>query len=89
MPLGLKRRTFLKAAGAVGGAAAVLGAGAIELGRRPATAVAAPQSPITEVVSSCTLECIHCSLVAEIQDGKVINVKGNPKHNTQPCLRGR
>lgn len=88
-PSGLKRRTFLKAAGAVGGAAAVLGAGALEIGRQPSTAAAATQSPITEVVSSCTLECIHCSLVAEIQDGKVINVKGNPKHNTQPCLRGR
>lgn len=88
-PIGMKRRTFLKAAGAVGGAAAVLGAGALEIGRKPSTAAAAPESPITEVVSSCTLECIHCSLVAEIQDGKVINIKGHPKHNTQPCLRGR
>lgn len=85
----LGRRTFLKVAGAAGGAAALMGAGALDFGLKSSTAKAASDSPITEAMSSCTPECLHCSLIAEIQDGKIINIKGNPKHNTQPCLRGR
>jgi anaerobic selenocysteine-containing dehydrogenase len=80
----MKRRTFLKAAGALGAAAAV--GGGVQVLSGPATAKAAGE--IKEVYSSCTMECLHCSLIAEVQDGKVINVKGNPKFNTQPCLRG-
>jgi len=83
----IKRRTFLKAAGALGATAAVTG-GAELLSRSAASASGETAGEVKEYFASCTMECIHCSLIAEVQDGRIINVKGNPNFNTQPCLRG-
>ncbi|HWI53773.1 MAG TPA: molybdopterin-dependent oxidoreductase [Symbiobacteriaceae bacterium] len=86
-PPHIKRRTFLKAAGALGAAAAVSG-GAELLSRSNAQAADQTAGEIKEFYASCTMECIHCSLIAEVQNGRIINIKGNPNFNTQPCLRG-
>lgn len=80
------RRTLLKLAGALGAAAAA--GGGAQLAAKAVQASAPAPGPIKEYISSCTMECIHCSLIAEVQDGKIINIKGNPTFNTQPCLRG-
>lgn len=87
---GMKRRTFLKATGAVGGAAIAGGGGfAIkEAMHSPTKALAETPKKYEIYRSSCAMECLHCSLTAYVKDGKIEKVEPTTGLQTQGCLRG-
>lgn len=85
-PLTLKRRSFLKAAGALGVSTAV-GGGFAAFGK--GNKVVAADSPNVQTFrSSCSMECIHCNLTAYVSDGKIQKVEASKDFNTKGCLRG-
>ena len=88
------RRSFLKWTALLGGATA-LGGGGLLLSRYPsggapagiATAgVAAAGRRIVRTAN--TPECIHCALLAHVEDGRLVKVTGDPDFNILACARG-
>ena len=79
----LTRRDFVKLSSVAG---AVLGAGAT-------TAHAGPNPPgwrgwerVERIATNCEMCFWRCGVVAEVSDGKVVRVEGNPDH---PLTKGR
>ena len=87
------RREFLKWSALVGGATA-LGGGGLLLSRYPAGgapaggagAAAAAGSRIFRTAN--TPECLHCALLAHVEDGRLVKVTGDPDFNVLACARG-
>ncbi len=89
------RRNFLKWSALVGGASA-LGGGGLLLSRYPnggasagvsgAGAAAATGSRIVRTAN--TPECLHCALLAHVEDGRLVKVTGDPDFNILACARG-
>ena len=90
------RRGFLKWSALLGGTAA-LGGGGLLLSRDPA-----PSGPGAESAGSPgaapggsrvfrtanTPECLHCALLAHVEDGRLVKVTGDPDFNILACARG-
>ena len=89
------RRSFLKWSALVGGATA-LGGGGLLVSRYPtggapagvsgAGAAAATGSRIFRTAN--TPECLHCALLAHVEDGRLVKVTGDPDFNILACARG-
>ncbi|MEE2638231.1 MAG: molybdopterin-dependent oxidoreductase [Acidobacteriota bacterium] len=84
------RRAFLKWSALFGGAAA-LGGGGLLLSRE----VSIPASVATAVSrgrqifhTANTPECLHCALLAHVEDGRLVKVTGDPDFNVLACARG-
>lgn len=86
----MKRRSFLKATGALGGAAVVGGGGmAIKDAVQSPTKVLANETIVYETFrSTCSMECLHCNLTAFVKDGKIVKVEASKDFNVTGCLRG-
>lgn len=75
----LSRRGLFTAAGAcavssmVGGCASLIGQ---------------PESALKSFHASCTMECIHCHLKAEVKDGKVVKITSDNPYDGKACARG-
>jgi anaerobic selenocysteine-containing dehydrogenase len=85
-PLTIKRRTFLKAASALGLSSAV-GGGFATLGKG-SPVIAADNPDVQTFRSSCAMECLHCNLTAHVIDGKIQKVEASKDFVTKGCLRG-
>lgn len=86
----MKRRSFLKATGAIGGAAA-LGTGGglmVKDAMSPKNVLAEATESYEIYRSCCPLECLHCSLTAYVKDGKVERIEPTTGLQTQACMRG-
>ena len=88
------RRSFLKWTALLGGATA-LGGGGLLLSRYPlggapagvATAgAAAAGSRVFRTAN--TPECLHCALLAHVEDGRLVKVTADPDFNVLACARG-
>lgn len=85
----MKRRTFLKATGVVGGAALASGGGVIaKKAASPVNVLADEKEEYKTFRSVCPMECLHCSLTAYVKDGKVVRIEPTTGLQTQGCLRG-
>lgn len=85
-----KRRSFLKATGAIGGAAVIGGGGMAisEAAKSPTKVLANEPVEYETFQSSCPMECLHCNLTAYVKDGKVVKIQPTTGLQTQGCLRG-
>ncbi|MEE2636993.1 MAG: molybdopterin-dependent oxidoreductase [Acidobacteriota bacterium] len=84
------RRAFLKWSALFGGAAA-LGGGGLLLSRDPSlpTSVATAVSGGRQIFHTAnTPECLHCALLAHVEDGRLVKVTGDPDFNILACARG-
>jgi anaerobic selenocysteine-containing dehydrogenase len=90
------RRSFLKWSALVGGASA-LGGGGLLLSRYPTggapagvsgAAAAATAAGSRIVRTANTPECLHCALLAHVEDGRLVKVTGDPDFNILACARG-
>ncbi len=82
------RRSFLKWSAFLGTAA---GGGGLSLTGCQSTAPpdAGPVTGATEIVRTAnTPECLHCALLAHVQDGRLVKVTGDPDFNIMACARG-
>ncbi|MEK4146319.1 molybdopterin-dependent oxidoreductase [Robertmurraya sp. FSL W8-0741] len=86
----IKRRSFLKAAGTIGGAA-IVGSGGIAIKdaiKSPSEVLASEPVKYEVFRSTCSMECLHCNLTAFIKDGKIVKVEASKDFNVTGCLRG-
>ena len=90
------RRGFLKWSALLGGATA-LGGGGLLLSRDPARSGRGPESAGSTGAASGgsriyrtanTPECLHCALLAHVEDGRLVKVTGDPDFNILACARG-
>ena len=83
------RREFLKWSALVGGATA-LGGGGLLLSRYPGpeTGGGSATSATQVFRTANTPECLHCALLAHVQDGRLVKVTGDPDFNILACARG-
>ena len=88
------RRDFLKWSALVGGATA-LGGGGLLLSRYPTggapagVSTAGAAAAATRVVRTAnTPECLHCAMLAHVEDGRLVKVTGDPDFNVLACARG-
>ena len=86
--------TFLKWSALVGGATA-LGGGGLLLSRYPAGGVPAGVSSAGAAAAATrvfrtanTPECLHCAMLAHVEDGRLVKVTGDPDFNVLACARG-
>jgi thiosulfate reductase/polysulfide reductase chain A len=77
MPQGISRRDWFRTTTA--GAAAVSAAGKTTPGQRAG-------KPALQVATNCEMCFWRCGVVAQIQDGRVTRLEGNPQH---PLTLGR
>ena len=94
--LAASRRGFLKWSALLGGATA-LGGGGLLLTRDPAgetpgaaaNGAAGNATGGTRVYRTAnTPECLHCALLAHVEDGRLVKVTGDPDFNVLACARG-
>ena len=93
------RRGFLKWSALLGGTAA-LGGGGLLLSRDPAGSGPEPESAGSPGAAGFasggsrvfrtanTPECLHCALLAHVEDGRLVKVTGDPDFNILACARG-
>ena len=79
----ITRRSFISAA-AVAGAAAALGVGAAD--DLVASDKAWADDDVTEVRTSCRACIANCGVIAEVRNGRVVKIKGDP---IDPMSKGR
>lgn len=86
----MKRRTFLKTSGTIGGAALATTTGLTFKDQKSSSKKIFGDSieEYTTVQSSCPMECLHCNLTAYVKDGKVVKIQPTTGLQTQGCLRG-
>ena len=93
--LAASRRGFLKWSALLGGATA-LGGGGLLLSRYPAgeppgsgAAAAGGATGGSRIFRTAnTPECLHCALLAHVEDGRLVKVTGDPDFNILACARG-
>ncbi|MCL5677623.1 MAG: molybdopterin-dependent oxidoreductase [Firmicutes bacterium] len=88
MPSKLSRRTFLKASAATG---AMLAVSELPSFAGWQKARAAGKAEVLSVPSLCEMCGVKCGIVAQVQEGRVVKIDGNPKHpfsNGKLCARG-
>ncbi len=93
--LATSRRGFLKWSALLGGTAA-LGGGGLLLTRDPAGSSSAGSLGAAGATSggarifrtANTPECLHCALLAHVEDGRLVKVTGDPDFNILACARG-
>ncbi len=83
------RRSFLKWSALLGGATA-LGGGGLLLPRYLETEpVAGTVAGATQIFRTAnTPECLHCALLAHVENGRLVKVTGDPDFNILACARG-
>ena len=90
------RRGFLKWSALLGGATA-LGGGGLLLSRdpsggtpdgSPAPAADGSTGGARIFRTANTPECLHCALLAHVEDGRLVKVTGDPDFNILACARG-
>lgn len=86
----MKRRTFLKTSGTIGGAALATTTGLTFKNQKSSSKKVHGDSieEYTTVQSSCPMECLHCNLTAYVKNGKVVKIQPTTGLQTQGCLRG-
>ena len=94
--VGASRRSFLKWSALLGGTAA-LGGGGLLLQRdlaggsssaASAGAAGAASGGARIYRTANTPECLHCALLAHVEDGRLVKVTGDPDFNILACARG-
>ena len=91
--MGVSRRTFLKSAGGVVGATALLPS-ILEGDLKAFAAAPAPQAPVepdSQLYGTCGVCSMGCAYIADLHDGRVIRLRGNPKDQTAEgklCVKG-
>ncbi len=80
---GFSRRRFLGTIGAVGAAAAGAAATAEGSGHPPGWR---GTERVQQIATNCEMCFWRCGVLAEVADGKVLRLEGNPDH---PLTRGR
>ena len=83
------RRNFLKWSALLGGATALGGGGLLlpwnsEIEKQKTAAVAGHKIFRT----ANTPECLHCALLAHVENGQLVKVTGDPDFNVLACARG-
>src|SRR5919199_497285 len=80
---GVKRRDFLKVVGATGAATAVVGCTSEQVGKL-IPYVVSPDDTVPGVSNYFATVCRECGgpcgVLAEVRDGRVIKLEGNPNH---------
>src|SRR5919199_4758293 len=80
---GVKRRDFLKVVGATGAATAVVGCTSERVGKLIPYVVSPDQTVpgVSNYYATVCRECGGpCGVLAEVRDGRVIKLEGNPNH---------
>jgi len=89
-PVGTSRRDFLKWSALVGGASALGGSGLFVScdGSAPGIESTVAAAGARVVRTANTPECLHCALLAHVEDGRLVKVTGDPDFNIMACARG-
>ena len=89
-PLDPSRRSFLKWSALLGGASALGGGGLLLSQFRGAEQGVLPLASVGGriVRTANTPECLHCALLAHVEDGRLVKVTGDPDFNVMACARG-
>jgi len=89
-PLDPSRRSFLKWSALLGGASALGGGGLLLSQFRGAEQGVLPLASAGGriVRTANTPECLHCALLAHVEDGRLVKVTGDPDFNVMACARG-
>ena len=86
------RRSFLKWTALLGGATALGGGGLLlsryPLGGAPAGVATAAAAGSRIFRTANTPECLHCALLAHVEDGRLVKVTADPDFNVLACARG-
>ncbi len=88
-PADASRRSFLKWSALLGGATALGGGGLLLSQYRAGESgggVAAAASHVFHTAN--TPECLHCALLAHVENGRLVKVTGDPDFNVLACARG-
>ena len=88
-PVDATRRDFLKWSAFLGGATAASGGGLLLSGcGHEAPAQALGGAGMSVVRTANTPECLHCAMLAHVEDGRLVKVTGDPDFNIMACARG-